>query len=525
MKKRLGILAVMLIALFSTNIFLLSGCSSKKDSKAVKSSGSKQEINIGIQGDLKSYDPNKGMYSPICALVYNTLIELDSDFKKVPGLAKEWKMSEDGKKWTFKLRENVVFHDDSPWNSKVGKLNLENRMKNSKKAFLKNIQSIETPDDLTLVINLKEPSYTLGSEMTAPHVAMIAEKGFDEKGTVIKPIGTGPFKFVSWKKDTDFVFEKNKKYFDGAPTLDKVNFKVITDSNARALALQAGEIDMMNGREALTAVKKFKNDSNIKISKKVGQTSELVLFNIYKAPFNDIKLRQAVSHAINFKEIIPQALGDVAEVPKNFFSDAYKEFIDPNCKLPEYDVEKAKNILKEDGYKDSDGDGILEKNGEKLTATIKLDSKNEEDKLIATAMQDALKKIGMDFKINMVDEAALRNVLENKDYETMMIGQWYVAHDDPTTNYLDGYCHTKSVYSIYKDPQLDELIDKLNASLDTNERLKLHKEVQRKVLEQTPALMVMHRNNVVLMNKKVANFDLAVGTWQYYRGLTKTVIK
>ncbi len=280
------------------------------------------------------------MSSFVRALIFNNLVELDIGFKKVPGLAESWEMSPEGKTWTFKLRRDVYFHDGTPWDSEAARFNLEWQIKKGQ-TWLSAVEEIETPDSHTLVVNLKVPVFTFVSDITPPFLAMVSPKAIDVEGNVTEAVGTGPFKLVSWSKDSEFIMEKNEDYFDGAPHLDRLIFKVIPDAETRALALDAGQIDMMSGREALTVVQCFSNSNEIEIIKRMGQTSELLFFNIYKEPFEDIKVRQAVAHALNLQDLVRDLLPDLAEPPENFFSAAYGEYLNPNPAMPVYKPDRA----------------------------------------------------------------------------------------------------------------------------------------------------------------------------------------
>lgn len=521
----LGIIMVLMGILFLTGCQGNKGAESNNSEDEVSETTIPQHLVIGEQFDLKGYDPGSSMSDFVRALIYNNLVELDMNFKKSPGLAESWKMSDDGKTWTFELRKNVVFHDGTPWDAEAAKINLDIRRKGTGKAWLSAVEEVEVVGPHTIAVHLKEPVFTFDSDITPPFLAMVSPKAFDAEGNVIEAIGTGPFKLTSWTTDSEFIIERNEDYFGDVPILEKVTFKVIPDAETRALALQAGEIDMMSGREALTAVQRLKNLPDMKLAKEMSQTSEVLFFNVYEEPFNDIKVREAVAHAINFEEMVPSLLEDLAEAPKNFFSKAYDEYMNANISLPEYNADKVKELLKEAGWQDKNQDGILEKNGQLLKARLVLGAKNEEDKILSAVIQGKLKEIGMEIELVHLETGALREALAEKNYDMIMIGQWSVPHDDPTSHYLKGYWHSNSTYTIYTSPKLDAMIEKLHTSLDAEERFKLHQEIQSEILENIPVLMVFNRNNVMVMNKKVENFEISTGTWQIFRGLTKTSLR
>lgn len=486
-----------------------------------------QELVIGEGEDMGGYDPMSNM-NPFTmrALIFDTLIKLDYDYTKTAGLATDWNMSEDGKTWTFQLREGVKFHDGEPWNAEAAKFNWEERIAASKDAtagFLAQIDSMETPDEYTFVVNFKVPMFTFASEVTPPMYSFVSPKAFNENHEVTAAIGTGPFKFESWTKDSEIVLTANEDYYDGAPKLQKLTFKIIPDSNARALALESGEIDMMSGRSALTSLETLKKQDNIQVLKTMGQTSVFVLMNTKNEVLSDIHLREALAAAVDFKTAVPSLLSDLAEPAENLFSPVFGEYVDSSVKLPEYDPEKAAALLKEAGYEDTDGDGFVDKDGQKLTLDITVASNNEEDKALCSIMQDQLKASGIDLTITALDAAALKDTTVAGEYQLTMQGQNYVPNDDPTINY-GGYWHSESYYHVYSDDTLDGMIEELRASLDKDERIGLHKEIQKYILSKTPVIMVFHRNNVILADKKVSGFQVAAGTWQLYKGLEKAEI-
>jgi ABC-type transport system substrate-binding protein len=151
-------------------------------------------------------------------------------------------------------------------------------------------------------------------------------------------------------------------------------------------------------------------------------------------------------------------------------------------------------------------------------------SQNEEDKALAAVMQDQAKANGIDIVITLLDSAAISARISARNYQLAMQGQNYVPTDDPSVHYRNGYYHSKSFYNTYSTPALDAKVDRLFASLDAAERVALHREIQRDVTAQVPVIMMFHRNNVILANKKLAGFRVARGTWQIFKGLEQAWI-
>lgn len=515
--------ALVMAALFAAS---LAGCGAKPAEaqsapSAQQETAVAQELVIGENVDLGGLDPAKEMSPFIRFLVFDCLVELGYDYEKVPGLATDWKMSEDGKTWTFTLREGVHFHDGEPWNAEAARINFQNRIDAERPGFYKNIESMETPEEYTFVVHLKTPMFTFSSDIAMPTYGMVSPKAFDENHKVTAAIGTGPFVLDDWQKDVQFTMHANEEFYEGAPNLKKLTFKVIPDGNTRAMALESGEIDMMSGRSALTSLEALKQDPNIQVLKTLGQTSEMVQINTFDETMSSLALRKAVAAAADFAGAVPALLSDLAEPAVNFFSPAFGEFLDPELKLPAHDPALADELLTQEGWLDADGDGIREKNGQKLSLELLVDGRNEEDKALAAVFQNQLKEAGIELVITSLDAAAIKDRISSRSYQMAMQGQNYVPTDDPSVHYKNGYYHSGSVNNLYSTPELDEKVDRLFDSLDAEERLQLHKELQKEITAQVPVIMMFHRNNVILARNTLADYTVAKGTWQIYKGLEK----
>lgn len=517
------------VCLILTVLLLLGlpGCANNGNASSSQPSKSvPQELVIGENIDLGGYDPGKEMSSFVRFLIFDGLVELGYNYEKIPGLATKWQMSEDGKSWTFKLREGVKFHDGEPWNSEAARINFQERINGGSTGFYQAIQSLETPDEFTFVVNFSTPMFTFSSDIAVPTYGMVSPKAFNAKHQVTAAIGTGPFKLDNWTKDVEFVLTANKDFYEGAPILEKLTFRVIVDGNTRAMALESGQIDLMSGRNALTSLESLKAKENIQIIKTLGQTSEIVMINTFDQTLRNLDLRKAIAASVDFAGTVPALLTDLAKPAENFFSPVYGRFVDPALQLPKYNPEAAKGFLQKAGYECSPKDGCYYKNGLKLVIDCLVDSKNEEDKALASVMQEQLKRNGIEMTITMLDSAAIKEKVSKKhDYQLAMQGQNYIPTDDPSVHYKNGYYHNKSFYNVYSTPELDKKVDRLFHSLDENERLALHKEIQKEITAQVPVIMMFHRNNIIIAHKKLAGYEMAKGTWQIYKGLEKASIR
>ncbi len=481
---------------------LLAGCGGKP-------AASPQQIVIGENADLGGYDPGTTMSPFIRCLVFNSLVELDADFKLVPALAERWTMSPDGKTWTFTLRQGVKFHDGSPLTAAVVKQNLDRLRQGSGKVWLIDVASIETNGEYIVKVLMNKPSFTFASDLAVPFLSIVGPNGTDSAGKVVKAIGTGPYSLESWQKDQEFVLKRNPDYWSGSAKNEKLVFKVIRDPDSRAMALEAGSVDLISLRQSLTAATRLSGNPKLKMDKRLGQTSEIMFLNVNSPALQDLAVRQAIGHSLNIGKLIPSLLGANAEVGKNFFSPAYGDYVLKRDTTLPYDSERAIQLLA----------------GRSPRLRLAFGAKNAEDSLLAGAIQAELKAVGLTVVLEPLEEAALMDAMKKKNYDLIMLGQSFIPHDEPSSHYRRGYYHPASTFDVYRTPELTGLIDQLFATAEPAERLRLHHHIQEKIAGAMPMIVLFHRNNIVAMKQQVMGYKVSTGTWQLYRGLAETYVK
>ncbi|MCX7781424.1 MAG: ABC transporter substrate-binding protein [Negativicutes bacterium] len=497
---------------------IMAGCGGGKTETA-------QQIIIGENVDLGGYDPGTDMSPFIRTLIFNCLVELDADFKLTPGLAERWEMTPDGKMWTFYLRKGVSFHDGTPLTADIVKKNMDRLKNGAGKAWLTDVAEVQTINEVTVKFIMKSPSFTFASDLAVPFISIVSPGAVDASGKVVKAIGTGPFSLETWVKDQEFVLSRNTNYWGGAPKVEKLVFKVIRDPDARAMALEAGSVDIISLRQTLTAASRLATNNKIKIDKRLGQTSEIMFLNVDSPALQDLAVRKAVGHSLNIREMIPGLLGDNAEPGQTFFSPAYGKFVMPQNSVLPYDLAKAKGLLDDAGWREMGANAIRTKEGAALRLRLVYGAKNAEDSLLAGAIQNDLKAAGIAVSLVPLEDAALMDSLKNKNYDLIMVGQSFIPHDEPSSHYRRGYFHPQSTYNVFRTPELTKTIDQLFATADTNERFALHHRIQSVISEQVPVIVLFHRNNMVAMKKNIMGYKVSVGTWQLYRGLDKAYVQ
>jgi peptide/nickel transport system substrate-binding protein len=362
-------------------------------------------------------DPTASASAAIDRVVYSNifegLVKVDRDGKLVPGLAARWELSPDAKVYTFHLRKGVVFHNGEPFNAQVAKWNIERGAaegtKNAHPEFFRVIEKIETPDDATLTLTLKEVDALFLFRMAEGDSVMLPMKGFEN--TAAAPIGTGPFKFVEWKRGDSVAMERNPNYWNPQlPYLDKVTFRFIKDPSAQAAALKAGDVDILGWLLAPELAADIAKDKRFKVLAGAS-TSEVVMSTNNKAkPFDNKLVRQAMAHAIDRKAVIELVMSGYGTVIGSHWPPVTPYYKDMTGRFP-YDPKKAKELLAKAGYPSG------------FAATIKLPAIYPYSQRAGEVIADMLGQVGITLKIEIVEWGFwLDRIFKQKEFELSMIG-------------------------------------------------------------------------------------------------------
>ena len=349
----------------------------------------------------------------VFANIYEGLVKVDRNGAFVPGLATAWTVSPDGKVYTFSLRKNVTFHNGEAFNAAVAKWNLERNAaettKNAHPEFFRGIEKIETPDDKTLVVTLKDVDALFIAHMAEGDAVMLPQKGYEKAAS--QPVGTGPFKFVSWIRGDRVEMARNEKYWNPAlPHLDQVTFKFIGDASAQIAALKAGDIDVIGYIAAPEQASEMAKDNRFKVFAGT-TTGEVIMSTNNKAkPFDNKLVRQAIAQAIDRQTVIDLVMFGYGTPIGSHWSPSTPYYKDLTGKFA-YNPEKAKALLTEAGYP----------NG--FEATIKLPAIYSYSRRAGEVIADMLGQVGIKLKIEVVEWGYwLDRIFKQKDYDLTMIG-------------------------------------------------------------------------------------------------------
>ena len=469
MKKLLSLLLACVMGLT-----LLAGCSNtdpssssngQTDKNASQTIAIAQSANfsMGFAPAVQSYEATYYMNN-----FYEPLVKYQ-DGEYQPCLATDWTNSDDGLTYTFHLREDVKFNDGTPFNAEAVKLYFDNMKSvigtSSNYGQLDMLTSeITVDDEYTISFHLTRPYYNVLNDlsMVMPR-GILSASAFNEDGSLNSEYlmnhtpGTGPYMFESVNDTaTEYTFVRNPNYWGEDPDVDSFTVKVIPES--KVAAMRAGEVDFIIGSDTLDA------DSYQELSSTEGITgvisdfdfvTEFIALNDEVVPLNDINIRNAIQMAID-KESIAQNIYSGLRTEANSVMPADMPYCKADVTTPSYDMDAAIELMDKSGWTDTDGDGIREKDGKKLSFTITYPSTGVYDKVVLF-FQDSMKKLGIEITTNPIDLMAfMQQVFTEGNYEiTAYMSYWFpydpytfVANMYPSTDYTDA----SGIYST--DPQI-----------------------------------------------------------------------
>lgn len=478
-------------------------------------------------GDSESLDPGSttdGESSRVTKQVLETLLEFDKEsFDLKPGLAHDWEVSEDGLHYTFYLEEDVTFHDGTPFNAEAVKLNFE-RWANPEHeyAFADDgyvysmystmfggyqgddnhvVEEINVVNEHQIEFILKRPLGYFLQNMGMTYFAITSPAALEEFGANINenPIGTGPFKFVSWNKDDSILLEEFDDYRkEGLPKVDKVNFQVIPDNAARLIALRSGEIDIMDGLNPDDAAG-VDSDSELTLYTRTENNFGYLGFNVQKEPINIKEVRQAINHAIDRKAIADALYAGYANPAVNPLPPGYLGYND-EIEGYAYDLEKAKELLKEAGYEDGFDIDLW---------TMPVARPYMPDpETVSEIVQNNLADIGINVNIVREEWAPYLEKTALGEQEMYMLG-WSGTNGDPDY-FLSSLLHGSNIGSsnraFYENEEVDTLLDQAKVSIDQEDRANLYKKAQALIAEDSPIVTLVHSTPVLAATNKVKNY-------------------
>lgn len=496
MKKRYAVLVLALLLSFSA----LTGCKSTKPSEldSQADSQTKNHLNAATFWFGTGLDPavDYDGWTLVRAGVGETLITVDENLNLVGQLADSWEMIDDVT-WKMHIREGVTFHNGKPLDAAAVKASIERAMEIQERAkTAAKIASIET-DGQEIIFVTQEPFGAFLANLSEPLYSIIDVASDTDPAS--KPIGTGPYMVTDFVLDTEIQLARYDAYWGGTPSIETITFKHISDDNTRALALQAGEIDIMQ-RVSAGDLPLFEDNSNYRVIDTQGTRLRSLKFGFKNEFIQDINIRKALMHSIDYNAIAKVMGPSVSVAGAPFPASAPYAYNELNRQT--YDPAAAKSYLEQGGYQDTDGNGFVEKNGKEVLLKLMYSDNSMTNVFEAVqymASQSGI-NIQLDFRENTDEANAIGDYdLMHKNMQTLSTGdpQWLLENTYKTGGFENA--------SGYSNPKIDQLCEELAMTFDLKERQKITIEIEKLILEECLGIFLVAQNNYVVSNSKIQN--------------------
>lgn len=498
MRKRKGLAAVALIA---AAMLTLSGCGLNEDQPNNTSAPSEgaaagaSTLRIGTTTDVANFNPLGSLSktdSWILNAMYPELLRIDGDAKKVPELAESYDITDDGKTVTFNLRDDFKWTDGKPVIAADVKFTAEAIMEHqlgNVAAKLTWVDSIEAPDDTTVVFHLSEP-YAPFAEGVGFWMRIVPEHIFSKVDDIANYandsdwVGGGAYVLDSMTRGQRYVMKANPDYPyapEGGAAVGTVEYVIYPDVNTMILALKNGDIDLMATPVPASAVAGLKSDSNITMEEVGALGFAHATYNVTDKTLAKKEVRQALSMIFDTKSIISTILQGDGQVMAGPISPIFSEYDNPEVKPYPFDPEAANKLLKDAGYTDANGDGMLDG----LSLEILCDQSNANLTRVAEVAREDAKKAGIDLKVSCLERNTFLARTKNGEYQ-IDLSQWGVF-DNPMDQLRSTYLSSNPGginYNHVSDPKLDDMVNDAAVTVDQAERVKKIQEIDAYVADQ-----------------------------------------
>ena len=498
MKKFKTIISI-LIALVTVSVLAACGGNTPQPSGSGSAPGgdantgrkASNTVVVGISQELDSLDPHNAVAAGTREVLFNIfegLVKATPNGESEPAVASDYVINDDATEITFTLRDGITFHDGSAVTAEDVKYSIERYagIQGEGSAF-SNIKEIVIADDKTVVIKLNEPNLEFVDELTCAILPQANEANF-----ATNPIGTGPFKFVSYTPGESLVVEKNESYWKtGYPYLDGVEFKVVTDTKMAITYLNAGTLDIY---QYLTADQASTINSNFNILEGSVNYVQGMFLNNAKTPFNDVRVRQAIYYAVDRDLINEMIFGGKSHIIGTHMIPANTKYYNEATETTyTHDVAKAKELLKEAGYE----------NGFTFTITVPNNYAPHEE--TANIIVENLAEVGITAKIELVEFTSwLSEVYNNRNYEATV-----VAVDGrlaPYTFFEKNVSTHDHNFTNYSNPDYDALYAKAFAEIDPDKKVEYYKQLQQLLADDAASIYVQDPSNLVAVNAQLEGY-------------------
>ncbi|HET6488412.1 MAG TPA: peptide-binding protein [Syntrophales bacterium] len=454
----------------------------------------------------------------IAGLIFNGLVKYDKDLNIVGDLAESWDISKDGLVITFHLRKGVRWHDGQPFTAEdvlfTYRLTIDPKTPTAYAGDFLKVKKAEVLDPFTFRVIYDKPfAPALMSWSSAVMPKHLMEGSDVTKSPLARhPIGTGPYRFKEWKTGQKIVLVYNPDYFEGRPYIDGRIMRVIPDMATMFLELRAKGIDQM-GLTPLQYTRQTENRyfrSNFHKYRYLSFAYTYMGFNLQNPMFADRRVRQALAYAINKEELIDGILLGLGKEATGPFKPGTWQY-NPDVKRYPYDPKRARELLAEAGWRDTDGDGILDRGGKRFEFELLANQGNEVRAKTAEIIQRRLAEVGISVKIRIIEWAAfIKEFINKRRFDAVILG-WTIPMDP---DLFDVWHSSKTGPSelnfiSYKNNEVDILLDKGRSTFDRNERKRCYDRIQEILAEDQPYIFLYVPDALPIFSARIHGIEPA----------------
>ncbi|MBM3803732.1 MAG: ABC transporter substrate-binding protein [Acidimicrobiia bacterium] len=479
-------------------------------------------VSIAIEAGPNNLDPRVGLSSEserIHQLLFNSLVRRGARFEILPDLAERWE-TPDVTTYRFILRPGIRFHNGKLLSSADVRFTLQSllngQITSPKTSTYRVIDRIETPDNQTIVFRLKEPNAAFLWNLTNGGIGIVpdgADANFQKK-----PIGTGPFRFVSYAHEEEVVLEANPDYFRGPPTVRRVSFRVIPDATTRALELRKGSVDIGQNVLPPDFVKALEREPHLRVETVAGTNYQYLALNMKDPLLADKRVRKAIAFAVPREDLIRYYWRDLVTpasglLPPNHW--AYESHVET---YP-HDPARARQLLDEAGLKDPDGEGPQPR----FALTFKT-STDESTRQVAAVIQQQLKEVGIRVDLRSYEFGTFYGDIVRGNFQMFTL-RWIGGNNDP--DLFERVFHSREApprgynRGRYENARVDALIEFARRETDLEKRRLAYSELQQTVADELPYISLWYLKTTCVYNRRLSNLELSpAGHFDFLQNLT-----
>lgn len=500
MKKNFN--RAMSLVLAAAMALSLAACGGKQGNNGADSGtadGYKTTLTWAQGADVTSLDPHQGKETPAVQVntqIFDTLVTVDPETNEVvPQIAESWEQMDD-QTYVFKIREGIKFHDGSDLTAEDVKFSLDRARNSAAVSYIVNfIEEVTVDDDHTVTVKTTAPYAPTLRNLAIPFAAIVpkAVVEADENAFILNPVGSGPYKFVEWNQGDHVTLKAFDDYYAGKPETENLIMKVIPETSQRTIALETGEVDLAYDL-AVNDIPKVNSDDKLTVYEIPSLTCWYVSMNMNKKPFDNPKVREAMSMAIDRQTIIDTINAGSGQTADSIIAPAVFGYYSTGVK--EYNPTKAKELLAEAGYP----------NGFSTTLWV---NDNQSRIEMCQAMQAMLLEVGVQCNLEVLEFGSFISRTTAGDHDLAYFG-WTTSSGDADYSYYSLEHSTQQGAagnrSFLADPDVDKLIEEARSNTNEEERKELYKELAIKLDEINNNIPVYYSSINVGANKKVEGF-------------------